>query len=461
MVAYEIVEKNETPVCPTCKSTDVVLRGKRYNKGSTRQLLQCSDCNKVFTEGPFARLRQPQLVNEAKDLHEKGLSTLQIQSALQTQYGRKPARGSIMQWLQTISGNKQHSDKKVVKEMLKNKVILITGGTGTLGRALVKEILLHQPKVVRILDLDETEHFELEHDFKLTMPWVIEKDLVRFFVGDIKEKERVIRAMEGCHIVFHLAALKHVNSCEYNPFEAVKTNVLGTQNVIDAALTNNVEKVIFTSSDKAAYPHNTMGATKLLAERLITAANYAKGSRKTVFASVRFGNVMGSRGSVIPLFKKQIEQGGPVTITDETMTRFMMSQTDALRLVLKSAAIAHGGEIFILKMPIVKLGDLATLLIEHLAPKEGKIPQEIKKKTTGLLAGETHYEELMTEEEASRAVETKEMFVIPPLLAGTTLGIPVVKYAGKPASMKHYTSRSAPPLTQEELKLLLQKENLI
>jgi len=185
-------------------------------------------------------------------------------------------------------------------DLFKNKKILITGGTGSIGQEIVREVLKHEPAVVRILDIDETKQFELQQEYE-------DYENIRFLLGDIRDKERLYRAIEDIDIVFHTAALKHVQACEYNPFEAVKTNVIGTQNLIDVAIDEEVEKVIFTSSDKAVNPTNVMGATKLLAERLITSANYYKGARKTVFSSVRFGNVLGSRGSVIPLFKNQIE----------------------------------------------------------------------------------------------------------------------------------------------------------
>jgi len=177
-----------------------------------------------------------------------------------------------------------------MRDLIRDKKILITGGTGTLGKALLNEILKYDPKVVRIFSRDEAKQFDLQFElsgYKNT----------RYLLGDVRDKERLMRAMEEIDIVFHTAALKHVPSCEYNPFEGVKTNIIGTQNVIDAALYNRVNKVIYTSSDKAISPTNTMGATKLVAERLVSAADYYKGSAKTVFCAVRFGNVMGSRGS--------------------------------------------------------------------------------------------------------------------------------------------------------------------
>jgi len=454
--------------CTNCGSEDTVFSGKRQTTYGAKQLVRCNACRRTFTAGDNTRMRyHPDIVSAAVALGKQGKSLAAVQQELEQRFGTKVSRWTILQWMKTrvgISKQVQKADadeKKRLLEMVKGKVILITGGTGTLGKVLVKEILNYQPKVVRIFDLDETEHFDMEREFELEMPWVVKQDLVRYLVGDVKDKERINRAMEKVDIVFHLAALKHVASCEYNPFEAVKTNVLGTQNLIDAALAHNVERVIFTSSDKAAYPHNTMGATKLLAERLVTSANYYKGGRRTVFASVRFGNVMGSRGSVIPLFLKQIQKGGPVTVTDPEMTRFMMTQRQAISLIFKCARIAKGGEIFILKMPVAKIGDLANILIEETGPKHGHAAGSVKTKIIGLKPGETHYEELMTEEEAARAVELTDLFIVPPLLAGTQLGVPKVKYAGENVRVKQYNSRTETPITAEELRLLLYQDGIL
>jgi FlaA1/EpsC-like NDP-sugar epimerase len=335
--------------------------------------------------------------------------------------------------------------------MFKNKTILVTGGTGSLGKALVKEVLKQRPKVVRVLDIDETELFDFEHELEAEMPIIIKQDKVRFLVGDVKDKERVIKAVEHVDIIFHLAGLKHVESCEYNPFEAVKTNVLGTQNVIDAALVNNVSKVIFTSSDKAAYPNNMMGATKLMAERLITSANYYKGKRKTIFASVRFGNIIGSRGSVIPLWLKQLQDNQPLTVTDPEMTRFMMTKKQAISLIFRCAEMAKGGETFILKMPVIKIGDLADVLQDATCSNS-------KTKIIGMKAGETFYEELMTEEEASRAKATKEMFVVPPMMAGTNL---MKKWSWEQKVKCDYHSHAAKPISKKQIRQMLVEEGIL
>ena len=337
---------------------------------------------------------------------------------------------------------------------IEKKAILITGGTGSIGREIVREILKFEPTVVRILDIDETKLFELEEELKNY------SDL-RFLLGDIRDKDRLKRAMEGIDIVFHAASLKHVQSCEYNPFEAVKTNAIGTQNLIDVCMDEEVEKVIFTSSDKAVNPSNVMGATKLLAERLIISANYYKGVRKTIFSSVRFGNVLGSRGSIIPLFKKQIEKGGPITITNNKMTRFIMSMHDAINLLFKASELAQGGEILVFKMNALKITDLAEIMMEELAPNYGYSPNEIKTEIIGTKPGEKLYEELMTEDEAMRALESEDMFIVLPELRELS---PIYKSSYpsvSEAEIKAYTSKDTEHLAKEEIKEILYKENLI
>lgn len=322
-----------------------------------------------------------------------------------------------------------------------NKKILVTGATGSIGRALVRNLLQHNPSVIRLFSNDENAQFDLEQELKLNTH-------LRFFVGDIRDKERLYRAIEGIDIVFHAAALKHVSLCEYNPFEAVKTNVIGTQNLLEVATDEEVEKLITISTDKAVNPVNVMGATKLLAERLTIAANYYKGTRKTIMSCVRFGNVLSSRGSVIPLFRRQIQQGGPVTLTDPYMVRFVMSIRRATELVLKSAQIAKGGEIFIFKMPALQVQHIAEVMIEKLAQKYGYDPVNIKIEIIGKRNGEKTYEDLMSDEEAIHAYETDDMFIIQ---AFDKQKISVADSI----RTKHYTSRDAPKLTKKQVNDLL------
>ncbi len=328
----------------------------------------------------------------------------------------------------------------------KGKSILVTGGCGSVGTELANR-LVKDAKVIRIFDNNENGLFNAQQKFKNCKN-------VRFLLGDVRDKERLDMAMENIDIVFHLAALKHVWACEYNPFEAAKTNVTGMQNAIDCAMKHNVEKFIFTSSDKAANPSNVMGTTKLVGEKLVTAANFYKGNRRTVFASIRFGNVMGSSGSVIPVFREQIAKGGPITLTDPKMTRFVISMEQASNLVLKAADIAKGGEVFILKMDAINVKDLADAMIEELG--KGKIQTKVE----GTKPGEKMYEELFTEEEATRALEADDMFVILPQI--TELSGVKANYSDlSPAKVKPYTSRDAKLLSKNELKGLLKEEGLI
>lgn len=323
--------------------------------------------------------------------------------------------------------------------MFTNKNILIIGGTGTIGQAMVKKLLSLNPKVIRILSRDEYKQFLMKDELR-------EHRNIRFLLGDVRDKERLDRAMSSIDIVFHLAALKHVPACEYDPFEAVKTNVIGTENVIQCAIKNKVDRVIYTSSDKAVSPTNTMGATKLLAERLISSADYSKGGKIPVFAAVRFGNVIGSRGSVIPLWRKQIIENREITITNPSMTRFMMTIDQAVNLTLKACEMAEGGEICVLKMPVIRLGDLADVVIENLS-KELKIDKGgIKIKQIGLRTGEKMYEELMTEDEAIYAVDYEDMFAIQPLNKRANI---------KGKKVQSYRSMDERILKKEEIVILL------
>lgn len=286
-----------------------------------------------------------------------------------------------------------------------NSKVLIIGGTGTIGKSLLKELLNHHPSVIRIFSRDEHKQFLLQQE-------MTHHSNIRYLIGDVRDEKRLLRAMEDIDYVFHLAAMKHVPACEYNPFEAVKTNVIGTQNVIQCAVTAGVKRVLFTSTDKAIAPTNAYGATKLTAERLISAAEYQKGPKHTIFCSVRFGNVMGSRGSVIPLFKKQILEQRKVTITNKEMIRYMMTPSQAIALILEANEMARGGEVFVLKMPIIKLIDLAEVIIEEM--KENyNIQEPINIEEIGLRPGEKMYEELMTADESRIAKEIKNMYIIP------------------------------------------------
>ncbi len=330
-----------------------------------------------------------------------------------------------------------------MKETFQNKDILVTGGCGSIGSEIVKHLLKYDPKKIRVFDNNESNLFYLGHELK--------NKPIRLLLGDIRDRNRVYRAMKNVDIVFHAAALKHVPLCEYNPFEAVSTNVIGTENLISAAIDNGVEKFIGISTDKAVNPINTMGATKLLSEKIIIDTSLSE--MKTKFCCVRFGNVLDSVGSVIPIFRKQIKNKGPLTITDKEMTRFFMTMSDAIGLVLKASEITEGGEIFILKMDVIKITDLAEALIEVLVPKYGYKPQDIKIEFIGRRAGEKMHESLMTEEEAAYAKDIGDMYVLK--------HPSVYDSAKQPKFVASNNSKDSKFLSVDEIKKLLRGAGII
>ncbi|HAQ0391204.1 TPA: UDP-N-acetylglucosamine 4,6-dehydratase family protein, partial [Enterococcus faecium] len=275
-----------------------------------------------------------------------------------------------------------------------------------IGSEIVRQLLKYEPKAIRIYSRGEEKQFYMQQELS-------NHTNLRFLIGDIRDSQRIDYACRDVDIIFHAAAMKHVPASEYNPMEAVKTNVMGTQNVIDAAIKNNVKHFVGISTDKVVSPTNTMGATKLLSEKLIIAANQYKGKTETIFSCVRFGNVMGSSGSVIPLFSKQIKNNKDITLTDVDMTRFMMSIPDAARLVLSAAMNSKFGETYVLKMPAINILTLAQSLIKiYNDTHDEKYRGEIK--VVGIRPGEKLYEELMTTDEIERSYENDKMYIIPP-----------------------------------------------
>lgn len=341
---------------------------------------------------------------------------------------------------------------------LKNKRILITGACGTIGSELVRLLLedpSYQPAEVVGLDNNESALFFLDQQY-------LQDGRARFTLADVRDCDKLRRVMKGFNIVFHAAALKHVVLCERSPFEAVQSNIHGVQNVIYAAHENSVDKVIFTSSDKAVNPTNVMGTSKLMGERLMTAANSNQRDHGPVFASTRFGNVLGSSGSVVPIFHKQIAKGGPVTLTDKDMTRFVMSVEGAVRLVIDSAELARGGEAFVTKMPVIRIKDLAEVMIQELAPVYGHDPKKNEIVEIGAKPGEKLYEELMSDEETTRAVELPGYFSILPAFRGLYKDISY-DYPEMVSSeiKKSYISLNEEPMSQNELRDYLHKNNLL
>jgi UDP-N-acetylglucosamine 4,6-dehydratase (inverting) len=278
---------------------------------------------------------------------------------------------------------------------INNKTILVTGGTGSFGQKFTEIVLKeHNPRSIRIYDNRELAEVEMERKFN--------DSRLRFFIGDVRDKNRLDRAMNGVDIVVHAAALKHVPVCEYNPIEAVKTNIEGAINVIDAAIDNSVERVMAISTDKAVYPVNLYGATKMVAEKLFVQANSYSGGKKPIFSCSRYGNVVGSSGSVVPLFLEQ-KENREITITDERMTRFWITLEEGVKFVINCIDTMRGGEIFVPKISSMKIIDLA----EAVAPGA-------KKKIIGIRPGEKIHEVLLTEEEAIHTKEFEKFFIIEP-----------------------------------------------
>ncbi len=286
-----------------------------------------------------------------------------------------------------------------MKSVFKNKTILVTGGTGSFGRSFIYTILTNgSPKKVIIYSRDELKQYEMQTDLKFHK---YQKKL-RYFIGDVRDKNRLKTALDGVDIVIHAAALKQVPAAEYNPFEAIKTNVHGAQNLIESCLDSNVDKVIALSTDKAAAPINLYGASKLVSDKLFVSANLYKGSQETKFSVVRYGNVMGSRGSVIPAFLKMKKQK-LLTITDPDMTRFNITLNDGVSFVVNCLELMVGGEIFVPKIPSYRIMDVAKA-----------IDPKIKTKVIGIRPGEKLHEEMITLSDSYRTLEFKNHFVILP-----------------------------------------------
>jgi UDP-N-acetylglucosamine 4,6-dehydratase/5-epimerase len=333
------------------------------------------------------------------------------------------------------------------RSTFRGRRILVTGGSGTIGARLVEHLVGLGPEVVRVFGRDETKQFYQRQQFG-------DRRDVRFLIGDVRDRDRLGRAMEGIDTVFHCAALKHVESGEYNPFEATQTNVVGTQNVIDACLAADVGTMILTSSDKAANPTSVMGASKLLAEKLVSAATNYRGGHATIFASVRFGNVLGSRGSALDLFYRQVAAGGPVTVTDPAMTRFVMSTDRAVELAIRASELARGGEVFVFKMPAAGLADLVTAAIAVAAPAAGRDPASIATVPIEPRAGEKPYEELMTEDESTRAHDIGEMYAVLPSIE--SLPEVVAAYRDAPlAPAGAYRSDGVERLSADEVRSIV------
>ena len=331
--------------------------------------------------------------------------------------------------------------------MFENKKILITGGTGSLGTVLTTKLLKTDVDTIRIFSRDELKQSQMESRFN--------DERLRFLIGDIRDKERLEKAVEDVNIVIHTAALKQVPVIEYNPFEAIKTNVQGSQNLVDACLEKDVEFALAIGTDKAVSPFNTYGATKLLMERLFVSANYHKGAHKTKFACVRYGNVLGSRGSIIPKFIDQIISGKKITITDPNMTRFNITLDQALDLIFRVIKNAVGGDVHIPKLDAFKVGDVKDVLLDLMGCKneEERIPVRI---------GEKFHEILINEHEIRNTYENQDNdYVIYEDQFAKEHSENIIPNAKKTTLTTEYSSDKVKITSKEELKEIISKYNLI
>ncbi|MDF0681311.1 MAG: polysaccharide biosynthesis protein [Candidatus Nitrosocosmicus sp.] len=319
---------------------------------------------------------------------------------------------------------------------------MITGGTGTLGRALTKKLLMHDVDTIRIFSRDEGKQLEMSSN--------MDDNRLRFIIGDVRDRDRIVYALEDIDVVFHISALKQVPVAEYNPFEAIKTNVIGSQNVIDGCISNNVEIAVAISSDKAVSPLNTYGATKLLMERMFTSANFYKGNREILFTSVRYGNVLGSRGSVVPQFLKSIKKSSSINITDPTMTRFNITLAEALELILYSLHHTKGGEVFVPKLDAYRLKDLAQSIIEITGKK-------VAINNSSIRTGEKLHESMINEHESPYTIESDDVFI---LLSPQTYENHLNSYSNVKLNPieGNYSSDKATFLSVDELKNIIQRE---
>lgn len=329
--------------------------------------------------------------------------------------------------------------------MFSGKKVLITGGTGSLGRALTKRLLETEVDVVRIYSREEFKQIQMQS--------VFDDKRLRFLIGDVRDKERLTRALEDIDIIFHAAALKHVPIAEYNPIEAVKTNVYGTQNLIESSLDKDVKVVIAIGTDKAVSPLNTYGATKLLMEKMLISANFYKGNHKVKFTCVRYGNVLGSRGSVVPTFVNDIKNYQRIRITDPEMTRFNITMDQSIDLMFRAIHNGLGGEVFIPKLKAYRLGDIQDAILELLDLK-------VKTESIPIRSGEKFHETLINIDEIRNAFETKEDYILFDKNM-QNYDYSEVTEVQKCKLIDRYSSDKVELLKKDELKNILRKEKLL
>lgn len=338
-----------------------------------------------------------------------------------------------------------------MKDYIKDKTILITGGTGFLGRSLVSKLLEYDPQSLRIFSRDEVKHYRFNRIFG-------DHSRIRNLIGDVRDYKRILRASEGVDIIIHAAALKRIDLLEYNVSESIKTNVMGTLNVARVALKNNVDRALFVSTDKACSPVNSYGACKMLGERIFTEMNYSKGQSPTVLSSVRYGNVLASTGSVVPFFKKKIEGDEPIPLTHPEMTRFIISVDQAVSLVLKSMIYSIGGEVMIPRLPSTRIVDLIQVL-KNAANADNEVVE------VGIRPGEKIHEMLINELEMRHTYEYEDIYVIESMIEKYQKGIQTPRYKsdGKDmskASINRYCSKDH-LISQDSLEQLLKDFGLL
>ncbi len=333
-------------------------------------------------------------------------------------------------------------------DIFKNKVLLITGGTGSFGNAVLRRLLDTEISEIRILSRDEKKQDDMRHEYQISHPDTMNK--IKFYIGDVRDYRSIENAFRGVDYVFHAAALKQVPSCEFYPIEAVKTNILGSDNVITACVQNHVKKAIFLSTDKAAYPINAMGMTKAVMEKNVIARSRQMLSGDPVLCLTRYGNVMASRGSVIPLFVQEIEENKPLTITNPAMTRFMMTLDDAVDLVLYAFANGRQGDLFVQKAPASTIDTLARAILE-LKKSDDKI------NIIGTRHGEKLYEVLVTSEEMVRAEDLGDFFRVPADNRDLNYDNYFSKGNFAVEQMKPYSSDNTYRLSIDEMKTMLLK----
>jgi FlaA1/EpsC-like NDP-sugar epimerase len=344
---------------------------------------------------------------------------------------------------------------KRARDFLRGKQVLITGACGTVGQRLVERLLSEfEVGTLNCLDNNESELVFLEERQSSARN-------ARFVLCDMRDPASLGREARKVDVIFHAAAYKHVYLCERSPLEAIQTNVLGVQNILQAAIENGVERLVFASSDKAVNPTNVMGTSKLMGERLVTAAALHPEHSGAVFLSTRFGNVLGSRGSVIPIFRNQIRLGGPVTLSDPRMTRFIMSLEEAVRLVIESIALGQPGDVLITKMPAIRISDLAEVMVREFAPRCGRDPKDIEIRISGQRPGEKLYEELMNEEETRRSWELEQYYVVRPALAVPSNDVPCYEDRQPVPVDRPYNTNHVAPLSQGELTEYLNVNGLL